>query len=150
MIARKFAALALLVALVVPVSAQPKGSDSVVKATATASKPDADGKETVTITLTITDPKYHLYANPVGNEDFTSNQVVVSFKNGVTSKITYPAGEVEKDKIVGDYKVYNGKATITAVVKRAKASDPIEVAVKVQACSKTACLMPATIKVSVK
>ena len=149
MIARKFAALALLVAVVVPVSAQPKGSDSVVKATATASKPDADGKETVTITLTI-DPKYHLYANPVGNEDFTSNQVVVSFENGVASKITYPAGEVEKDKIVGDYKVYHGKATITALVKRSKPTDPIEVAVKVQACSKKSCLMTSTIKVSVK
>ena len=81
MIVRKFAALALLAALAAPVSAQPKGSDSVVKATATASKPDADGKQTVTITLTI-DPKYHLYANPVGNQDFDSNQVVASFKNG--------------------------------------------------------------------
>ena len=149
MIARKFAALALLVAIVVPVSARPKGSDSVVKATATASKPDADGKETVTIILTI-DPKYHLYANPVGNEDFTSNQVVVSFGKGVTSKIDYPAGEVQKDKIVGDYKVYNGKATIKAVVKRAKATDPIEVAIKLQACSSKACLMTATIKVNVK
>lgn len=149
MIARKFAALALLVAVVLPVSARPKGSDSVVKATATASKPDAEGNETVTIILTI-DPKYHLYANPVGNEDFTSNQVVVSFKNGVSSKIDYPAGEVQKDKIVGDYKVYHNKATITAVVKRAKATDPIEVAIKLQACSAKACLMTATIKVKVK
>ena len=95
MIVRKFAALALLVAVVVPVSARPKGSDSVVKATATASKPDADGKETVTITLTI-DPKYHLYANPVGNADFDSNQVVVSFKNGSAAKISYPSGRTEE------------------------------------------------------
>ena len=149
MIAHKFAALALLVAFVVPVCAQPKGSDSVVKATATASKPDADGKETVTITLTI-DPKYHLYANPVGNPDFDSNQVVVSFKNGSTAKIAYPAGVVKEDKIVGDYKIYKGKATITAVVKRAKATDPIAVDIKVAACDKSSCLPPATIKVSVK
>ena len=149
MIVRKIAALALLVALVVPVSARPKGSDGVVKATATASKPDADGKETVTITLTI-DPKYHLYANPVGNPDFDSNQVVVSFKNGTASKIAYPAGVVKEDKIVGDYKIYKGKATITAVVKRAKPTDPIAVDIKVAACDKSSCLAPATIKVSVK
>ena len=149
MIARKFAALALLVAFVVPVAAQPKGSDSVVKATATASKADADGKETVTITLTI-DPKFHLYANPVGLKDLESNQVVVSFKNGAASKIDYPVGEVEKDAIVGDYKVYNNKATITAVVKRTKAGDPLEVAIKIQACSKKTCYQTSTIKLSVK
>jgi thiol:disulfide interchange protein len=149
MIVRKIAALALLVALVVPVSARPKGSDTVVKATATASKPDADGKETVTITLTI-DPQYHLYANPVGNEDFDSNKVVASFKNGSASKIVYPAGVVKEDKIVGNYKIYKGKATITAVVKRAKATDPINLEIKVAACDDNSCLEPATIKVSVK
>jgi DsbC/DsbD-like thiol-disulfide interchange protein len=149
MIVRKFAALALLVALAVPVSARPKGSDSVVKATAT-SKTDAAGKETVTITLTITDPKYHLYANPVGNPDFESNQVVVSLKNGVASKIIYPAGKVKEDKIVGNYKIYKGTATITAVVKRAKATDPLAVEIKVAACDDKSCLVPATIKLSVK
>ena len=149
MIARKFAALALLVAFVVPVSAQPKGSDSVVKATATASKPDADGKETITIILTI-DPKYHLYANPVGNADFESNQVVVSFKKCTPSKIDYPTGEVKEDKIVGNYKIYKGKTTIKAVVKRPAGTDPIEVAIKVQACDDKSCLMAATIKVNVK
>jgi thiol:disulfide interchange protein len=149
MIVRKFAALALLVAFVVPVSALPKGSDSVVKATATASKPDADGKETVTITLTI-DPKFHLYANPVGNEDLKSNQVVVSFKKCVTSKIAYPAGEVKEDKILGDYKIYKGKATITAVVKRAASGDPLAVEIKVAACDDKSCLAPATVKVTVK
>jgi DsbC/DsbD-like thiol-disulfide interchange protein len=148
MILRKIAALALLVAFVVPVSARPKGSDTVVKATATTSKPDADGKETVTITLTI-DPKYHLYANPVGNEDFDSNKVAVSFKNGTAAKITYPSGELKKD-VVGDYKIYKGKATITAVVKRAKPTDPIKLEIKVAACDNNSCLEPATIKVSVK
>ena len=149
MIVRKFAVLALFIAFVTPVAAQPKGSDKVVKATATTTKPDADGKETVTITLTI-DLKFHLYANPVGHEDLVSNQVVVSFNKGVTSKITYPAGELKKDKIVGDYKIYHDKATITSVVKRANAGDPIEVSIKVQACDDKSCLQPATIKLSVK
>ena len=149
MIVRKFAALALLAALAATASARPTGSDSVVKATATASKPDAEGKQTVTITLTI-DPKYHLYANPVGNPDFDSNQVVASFTNGTASKISYPAGELKKYKIVGDYKIYKGKATITAVVKPAKAGDPIDLTIKLQACSDKACLAPATVKVSAK
>jgi len=56
-------------------SAAPDSKDAVT-ITATADKPDADGKQTVTLTLAI-DAGWHLYANPVGNEDLKSVQTVV-------------------------------------------------------------------------
>jgi len=148
------AGLALAWALLAssPVVAQPKNSSSVVKASVVADKIGADGKQNVTITLTV-DPKWHIYANPVGNPEHESTQTVVtvSGKAKPTSvNVTYPAGELVKDKVVGDYKVYHGKVNIRAAVQRAAGDmGPLEVAIKVQACSKSVCLIPATIKVPV-
>jgi thiol:disulfide interchange protein len=144
------ACLALTLASTAP--AQGKKSDAVVRAKATATKPGNDGKQVVTITLEI-DPKYHVYANPVGQEDFKDNETVVSVtgKNKPDSvKVEYPPGETKKDKIVGDYKVYKKTVTIKAVVQRAKGdTEPLEVTVKVQACDDKACLLPGKIKLSV-
>jgi hypothetical protein len=135
-----------------PALAQGTKSDSVVKATAKADKPGDDGKQTLTITLEV-DPEYHVYANPVGNEDFDSNKTTVSVtgkKKPESVKVDYPPGKAVKDSVVGDYKIYSGKVTIKAVVQRAKGDDgPLEVAVKLQACSKSKCLLPATIKLPV-
>jgi thiol:disulfide interchange protein len=142
---------ALLAALVLvsgqAVQAQGTKSDSVVKATAKADKADASGRQAVTITLTI-DPKYHLYANPIDNKDLEEAQTVVT-GSGKTKvvKVEYPAGEVKKDKVVGDYKIYKGKVTIKAVIERG--GDAAELAIKVQACTATSCLQPGTLKVSV-
>jgi DsbC/DsbD-like thiol-disulfide interchange protein len=131
--------------------AQLKKSDTVVKSEAKADKVAADGTQAVTITLTI-DKGWHLYANPVGNEDLMDNQVSasVSSKNKLQDvKVEYPAGTVVKDKTVGDYKVYEGTVTIKATVRRAKGdAEPLDVSVKLQACSKTQCLLPATLKLT--
>ena len=134
-------------------SAQGTKSDSKVKITAKADKPGADGKQVVTLTLTI-ESGWHLYANPVGNEDFADNQTVVAAvpksKHEVV-KVEYPAGKVVKDKTVGDYKVYEDTVTIKAEVRRAKdGADPFELNVKVQACNDKTCLLPATVKVKVE
>lgn len=134
-------------------SAQGTKSDSKVKITAKADKPGADGKQAVTLTLTI-EPGWHLYANPVGNDDFADNQTVVvkapNSKHEVL-KVDYPAGKVVKDKTVGDYKVYEDAVTIKAEVRRAKDStDPLELNVKLQACNDKTCLLPATVKVKVE
>lgn len=133
-------------------SGQAKKSDSVVKAKATAGKIGDDGKQAVTIELSIA-KKFHLYANPVGNDDFTSNQTSVSItgKNKLEGvKIDYPEGELVKDKVVGDYKVYKDKATIKATVTRGKGdAGPLTVKIKVQACDATRCLEPGTITLSV-
>jgi thiol:disulfide interchange protein len=150
MLASLLAGLMLLTAT--PVLAQGLKSDSVVKAKATADKP-VEGKQVVTITLDI-DAKYHLYANPVGNPDYEANQVSVDVKGKDKAlqsvKVDYPAGTLKKDSAVGDYKIYKGKVTIKATVQRAKGdAGALEVAIKLQACSEKACLMPATIKATV-
>jgi DsbC/DsbD-like thiol-disulfide interchange protein len=133
--------------------AQLKKSDGVVKAEAKADKIADDGTQVVTVTLTI-DKGWHLYANPVGNEDLADNQVVVSLssKNKLQDvKVEYPEGKVKKDKTVGDYKIYEGKVTVKATVRRAKDdTEPLEVAVKLQACDDTTCLLPATVKLTAK
>jgi len=139
------------VAVSAPALAAPLKSDSVVKATAAAEKPDADGKQVVTLTLTI-DKGWHLYANPVGSEDFASVQTVVKVKaKGALDnvKVAYPAGKEVKDATLGAYKVYEDKATITITANRAKGDDsPLELTVKVQACNEKTCLLPSEVKLT--
>jgi DsbC/DsbD-like thiol-disulfide interchange protein len=131
-----------------PVLAQAKKSDSVVKVEAKADMPDADGKQTITITLDIERP-WHVYANPVENEDLTPAQTVISVaaKGKLDNvKIDYPSGKLQKDNDE-KFKIYEGKVTIKAQVKRAKGDNgPLEVTIKLQACNDKTCLVPATIK----
>lgn len=145
-------AAGLVLAIYTEVRAQGLTSDKVVKAAVTTDKPGADGKQVLTITLDI-DSKYHIYANPVGNEDFASNQTTLNVTGKAkleSVKVDYPTGEVVKDKTIGDYKIYTGKVTLKATVQRARGdTGPLDVAIKVQACTKKACLMPGTLKVAV-
>lgn len=148
-----FAALALVLGNAGSAQAQVKKSDSVVKASAKADKPDADGNQNVTITLEIEKP-WHLYANPVGNEELGQAQtkITISAKTEPESvKIDYPAGKLIMDAVVGNYKVYEGKVTIKAKVKRSKGdSSPLEVSIKLQSCDDKRCLEPATVKLTAK
>jgi thiol:disulfide interchange protein len=129
-----------------------KKSDNVVKAKATAGKLGDDGKQVITITLDVESP-YHIYANPVGLDEFKDNETSVSVTGKAkpqSVKVDYPAGETIKDKTVGNYKVYTKAVTIKATVQRAKGDkDPLEVTIKVQACDERACLMPGKIKLTV-
>jgi uncharacterized protein len=141
-------AAAILIGKGEPASAQAKKSDSVVKVDIKADKPDADGKQTVTITLDI-DKDWHIYANPVDNEDLSNAQTVVSVtcKSKLEDvKVAYPAGKLQSDK--GEkYKIYEGRVAIKAQVKRARDNKGVlEVAIKLQACNDKTCLVPATIK----
>jgi DsbC/DsbD-like thiol-disulfide interchange protein len=151
--ALRSAALALaFAALTGAAHAQLKTSDKVVKAEAKADKPSSDGTQVVTVTLKI-DKDWHLYANPVDNDDLTDSQVTVavSSKNKLEEvKVEYPTGKVVKDKTVGDYKTYEGTVTIKAAVRRAAGdTEPLNVTVKLQACNDTTCLAPGTIKLTV-
>jgi DsbC/DsbD-like thiol-disulfide interchange protein len=127
-----------------------KKSADVVKISAKADKPDDNGKQTVTVTLTIEKP-WHLYANPVGQDDLVSTQTVMTVKAKEKLddvKIEYPAGKLLKDKVVGDYKVYEDEVTIKASVKRAKGdTSPLELTLKFQACDDKRCLEGATVTV---
>jgi DsbC/DsbD-like thiol-disulfide interchange protein len=128
--------------------AQARKSDSVVKVDATTDKPDADGKQTVAIILDI-ENGWHVYANPVENEDLTNAQTVVSIsaKSKLENvKVEYPGGKLQKDHD-DKYKIYEGKVAIKAQVKRAKGDNsPLEITITLQACNDKSCLLPATIK----
>jgi DsbC/DsbD-like thiol-disulfide interchange protein len=144
---------ALYVYAVLPVHAGGKKSDSEVKISATQAKPDGKGNQVVIVTLEH-NKGWHTYANPVGNMDFDSNKTVVSLNaNGkpVEAKIEYPTGKVTKDKVVGDYNVYENKVQIRAAIQRAPGDNsPLEVNVRIIAChEKGICLLPATVKVKV-
>ncbi len=145
--------LALVVALACAtvLFAQPKKSDTVVKASAAAGKLDANGKQTVTLTLKI-DDGWHLYANPVP-KDFPGVPVEVSVEAKVKPadvKVEYPKGKVVKDAMFGDHQVYEKSAVIKINVERAKGdSGPLSLNIKVQTCNDRTCLTPGTIKLKV-
>jgi DsbC/DsbD-like thiol-disulfide interchange protein len=143
--------LAVLVLTASGTAAPPRSSEDVVKIRATADKPDAEGNQLVTLTLDISKP-WHLYANPVGNEDIADAATVVTVSGKTRPqavKIDYPAGT---DHQLGDikFKIYEGQTTIKAHVRRARGdTGPLEVSVKLQACDKATCLQPSTVKVTV-
>jgi hypothetical protein len=145
------AALALSAGVALRADPQ-KTSASVVQVTAEADKPDADGQQTVTVTLAI-DKGWHLYANPTDNAELKENQTVVKVQGKgkpEVVKIEYPPGKAMKDKLVGDYKIYEGKVAIKATVRRAKGdTEPLEVSVYLRADNDKACLLGDTARVSV-
>jgi DsbC/DsbD-like thiol-disulfide interchange protein len=145
-----FAALAIVLTAGAP-QAQAQKSDSVVKSAAKASKPDDEGNQTVTITLEITDKRYHLYANPVGNDMLKTAQTTVRFSTKLEgdAKVEYPAGKLVKDETVGDYKTYEGTVTIKAKVRRAKGdTSPLGLSITFQACDDKICLLRSTVKLT--
>jgi uncharacterized protein YyaL (SSP411 family) len=129
-----------------------KRSDNVVEVKATADKPDGDGKQTVSVTLTI-EPGWHLYANPVP-PDFPGIPTTVTVTGAPKPeevKVEYPKGTLVRDAFAGDHFIYEGTVTVKAAVRRAKGdSGPLEVSIKLQACNKDKCLLPATVKQTVK
>src|SRR5688500_1608912 len=149
---RHIGRFAILVSVLIlnPLAAQLPKSDSKVKLDAVAGKPDADGNQNVTITLDI-EKSWHLYANPVDNDTFTPGQTRLKFITKLQdAKIIYPEGKLNKDKTVGDFRTYEGKIVIKAMVKRMKGDTaPLEFSVKVQACDDKNCLIPAEIKKSI-
>jgi DsbC/DsbD-like thiol-disulfide interchange protein len=128
--------------------AKARRSDAVVKVTATADKPDAEGKQLVTVTLKI-DDNWHTYAHTLP-KDFPGvpTSVTVNAKTKLeVVKVDYPEGKLIKE---GDYNGYEGTVPIKVTVRRPKGdTNPLEVSVTFQSCTKTSCLFPATVKMSV-
>lgn len=127
-----------------------KKSESVVRAKVVAGKADADGKLPLTVTL-IMDKSWHTYANPVP-KDFPGEPTIVTVSKVKPEDVTveYPKGRIVKDTTVGDYYVYDDTVDIKLTVKRAKDDNtPLELNVKVQACSDKQCLLPSVLKLTV-
>ncbi len=139
-------------ALVLTVSSAPAGgkkrSDSVVKINAKLDKAPA-GKAVVVLKLDI-EPGWHLYANPVGHEDYVDEQVVVTVA-GSKAVIEYPPGKVIDEQNAGKIKIYRDKIEIRATIDRAAGDNsPIQLSIALQACSDKKpliCLPPANVKV---
>lgn len=124
-----------------------KRSDSVVKVKAQLDKAAAPGKAVVVVSLDIA-PGWHLYANPVGNEDFEPNRVVVKVA-GAEATVDYPPGKLVSDKKLGDYKIYENKVDIRATVDRIPTeANPLQVIVRVQSCDDKECLAPSNVKLT--
>jgi thiol:disulfide interchange protein len=104
------------------------------------------GEEVIQIKIDVAKP-WHIYANPVENEDLTSAATVVKLesKSGATIQVKYPPGTTHKDKLIGNFKAYEGQVTIPVVVKR-DSGMPVEISVRYQACDETKCLVPVTVK----
>jgi hypothetical protein len=152
-----FAVIAAIAVLGADEKPKPKKSSDVVKITATAGKIE-DDKQTVTVTIEMTKP-WHIYANPVDNVDIASAATLVDItgeKKPASVKVHYPAGKVEKDSTLGDYKIYEGKVEIKVDVVRAKGdTGNLKASIKLQACwvnekGGGACLLPDTVEVDVK
>jgi DsbC/DsbD-like thiol-disulfide interchange protein len=152
-VAARFVALAAAALVCVPLFAAAKTSSDMVKVESAAGKIGADGTQEVTLTLNV-EEGWHLYANPVGNDDLTNAQTTVKITGGSKPKdvkIAYPSGQVFKDATVGNYSTYEGKVVIKARVSRAKDdTGPLQVSIKLQACNEKMCLPPGTVKLTVE
>ncbi|HEX3314105.1 MAG TPA: protein-disulfide reductase DsbD domain-containing protein [Gemmataceae bacterium] len=122
-------------------------SGSVVKVTAKLEHP-APGKDVVVVHFDVQKP-WHIYANPVGNEDFASSQTSVKVVAKVNPKqnVEYPAG---KDYVLlGEkLKIYEGSFDIRATVEReVGARGALEAVVRISACDDKSCLLPDVIHI---
>jgi DsbC/DsbD-like thiol-disulfide interchange protein len=150
--ARRIAIVLALTALALVViggtSLSAGGKLDPVKVQATAGKPDDNGKQTITVQLSI-EKGWHIYANPVDHEDLDGAQTVVQIKadgKAIKANVKYPAGKAHTEKGIGTFKIYEDKVTIQAEL--AKASGPLEISVKFQACDEKRCLPTKTVKVN--
>ena len=127
------------------VHAAPKSEDN-VKITIKADKP-ADGKQVVTLTLEVA-KEWHLYANPVMNDDLVTSQTTIDFTVGgkpTKAKVEYPEGKLIKDTVVGNYRTYEGTVTIKATIDRA-GDGPVEAIIAIQTCTDKKCLLQSIVK----
>jgi uncharacterized protein len=136
-----------------PVGAQVKtgGSETKIKVKATAEKPDAAGKQVVTLTIDV-EKGWHIYANPVGNEDLDATKTIITFTSKgkpVTATVNYPPGKLVLDKTVGNYKVYEDRVAIQATVERPDVTAPLEATIKLNACNDRGCLPPGQTTITV-
>src|SRR5207237_88120 len=101
----------------------------VVKAELKAGPVAADGTQEFTVTLTIDKP-WHVYANPVGNDALKASETKVEvFVGGkaVEAAVVFPKGDTAKDAVAGEYRIYEGTATITGKLTRGKDDGALEV-----------------------
>jgi DsbC/DsbD-like thiol-disulfide interchange protein len=148
------AAVAAVFAAVRPTAHAGGKSDEEVELSVAAGKLDGAGKQTITLTMVI-NKGWHIYANPVGNDDLDSAATLIKVSGKVKPKavkVDYPAGKEADDKAIGKYRYYENKVEIPISVQRAAGdTGPLELSVRFMACSKNGvCKLPATVKLTAK
>jgi Disulphide bond corrector protein DsbC len=101
------------------------------------------GKDVVVVDFDVRNT-YHLYANPVGDQDFESQmtRIQVMTKGAAKVDVDYPPGK-ERDFAGLKLKIYEGTFQIRATVERdVKCAAPLEVNVRFQAVDDKSCLLP--------
>ena len=149
----RVAAAALFVTAIVAVFGFTQGgtkSGSVVKVKARLENV-APGKDVVVLSFDV-QKTWHLYANPVDNEDLASSQTTVKIigkTNPKAVKVDYPVGKPYVQ--MGEkLKVYEGQFEIRATVERdADAKGPLEAVVQISACNKDSCLIPEKLRIQI-
>jgi hypothetical protein len=139
----------LLVITISPAVAQEAAAPALpqfpVRMDVAAGKWGADGEQRIVVTLTI-QPAHSVFANPTGNEGWAGYEPVLTVTAGNHSReaeITYPVGELREDQLVGNYRVYTGTVSFTALVKRPKGDlKPLQVTVRVRPFNANGCLWP--------
>ncbi|HVK14132.1 MAG TPA: DUF255 domain-containing protein, partial [Gemmataceae bacterium] len=117
--------------------------------------PDKDGRRTITLTVKVQKP-WHIYANPVQNDDLEGAASVVNVRakvpdgdKKIAATVKYPAGKEVKGPDGKPYRVYEDEAVITATID-GKDVDGLEVRLTAMACDSDRCLDKTTIRVPVK
>src|SRR5262245_49236253 len=140
----------LVVALSTHQAAAGGKSEEEVKLSVSAGKIAAGGKQTITLTAVI-NKGWHIYANPVGNEELGSAETLIRVTGKPKLqdvKVDYPKG---KEDLKGKYLYYENKVEIPISVQRAAGdTGPLEISVRFMACNATTCKLPSTVKLSVK
>lgn len=146
--------IGVLIGLAVLMAAEPVGStakrsDSVVRLNGAILRQD-QAKTEMEVRLVI-EPGWHIYANAVG-KDFPGVATTVQLESEPAPadvKIAYPTGQLVRDAFVGDHAIYEGtvRVGLTATWPRGGHPHSYELVVRLQACSKQKCLMPATVKI---
>jgi uncharacterized protein len=148
------AAVVAVFAVAGPMAQAGGKSDEEVELSVAAGKRDGAGKQTITLTMVI-NKGWHIYANPVGNDDLASAATLIKVSGKVKPKqvkVDYPTGKEADDKTIGKYRYYENKVEIPIIVQRAPGdTEPLEISVRFMACSKSGvCKLPATVKKAVK
>src|SRR5436305_182344 len=83
-----------------------QGTEEPVKVQIRKAGVTSAGQQEITITVDVA-KKWHIYANPVDNEDLAAAATIVKVaaQGKVNADIKYPKGTEHKD-IIGTYKVY--------------------------------------------
>lgn len=136
LIRRNLVAVVVLLCIALPATAQPAKSKtaSYVKVRAIAHKPNEAGHQKVTIFLEV-DEKYFLIGNkvPVELEPLRFRLKFMVHGKPAEAEITYPSGKIEKDRLSGDYTIYEGKVACRGTIRREVGdTSPVEIIITMQ------------------